>query len=209
MYFFPFRIAAAVFMRVTAPFCNVFQFETDYKNAPLVLFSAGRGERFAAIRARLKSGYGLKNRRNDTSLVLFVSAIVERTGGTNGQKSCKIITERQAGFAPNGQGFFMRVYRPSRGWWLVQADKEPRLHLEKGAAAAALHRADRYIRAGASRGRTPAMISGQEGATQAFFKNRAALCGPRPPAPLKILPHWTPSKHRAAHPSAWAGVGFP
>ena len=79
MYFFPFCIAAAVFMRMTAPFCNVFQFETDYKNAPLVLFSVGRGERFAAIRARLKSGYGLKNRRNDTSLVLFVSAIVERT----------------------------------------------------------------------------------------------------------------------------------
>ena len=24
-----------------------------------------------------------------------------------------------------------------------------------------------------------------------------------------ILPHWTPSKHRAAHPSAWAGVRFP
>lgn len=72
----------------------------------------------------------------------------------------------------------MRVHRPSRGWWPVQADKEPRLHLEKGAAAAALHRADRYIRAGASRGRTPAMISGQEGATQAIFKNRAALCGP-------------------------------
>ena len=154
MYFFPFRIAAAVFMLVAAPFCNVFQFETDYKNAPLVLFSVGRGERFAAIRARLKSGYGLKNRRNDTSLVLFVSAIVERTGDTNGRKSCKIITERQAEFTPNGQGasvgFFMRVHRPSRNWWPMQADKGPRLHLENGAAAAVLHRADRYIRAGAS-----------------------------------------------------------
>lgn len=92
-------------MRVAAPFCNVFQFETDYKNAPLVLFSIGRGERFAAIRARLKSGYGLKNRRDYTTPALFASAIVERTGGTNGQKSCKIITERRAKFTANGQGF--------------------------------------------------------------------------------------------------------
>ena len=121
----------------------------------------------------------------------------------------KLLQKDRPDLHRTAKGFFMRVHRPSRGWWLVQADKEPRLHLEKGAAAAALHRADGYIRAGASRGRTPAMISSQEGATQAFFKNRAALCGPRPPAPLKILPHWTPSKHRAAHPSAWAGVKFP
>ena len=126
-----------------------------------------------------------------------------------GKNRVKLLQKNRPDLHRTAKGFFMRVHRPSRGWWLVQADKEPRLHLEKGAAAAALHRADGYIRAGASRGRTPAMISSQEGATQAFFKNRAALCGPRPPAPLKILPHWTPSKHRAAHPSAWAGVRFP
>ena len=133
---------------------------------------------FTAIRACLKSGYGLKNRRDYTTPALFASAIVERTGGTNGQKSCKIITERRAKFTANGQGFLYACASAIKGWWLVQADKEPRLHLEKGAAAAALHRADGYIRAGASRGRTPAMISSQEGATQAFFKNRAAFCGP-------------------------------
>ena len=126
-----------------------------------------------------------------------------------GKNRVKLLQKDRPNSRRTATGFFMRVHRPSRGWWLVQADKEPRLHLENGAAAAALHRANRYFRAGVSRGRTPAMISGQEGATQASFKNRAALCGPRPPAPLKILPHWTPSKHRAAHPSAWAGVRFP
>ena len=70
----------------------------------------------------------------------------------------------------------------------MQADKEPRLHLENGAAAAALHRADRYIRAGVSRGRTPAMISEQEGATQAFFQKQSGTLWATTTGTLKDTP---------------------
>ena len=58
----------------------------------------------------------------------------------------------------------------------MQADKEPRLHLEKGAAAAALHRADRYIRAGASHAAASAMISHMGGSeTDAVPKQSGTL----------------------------------
>ena len=88
----------------------------------------------------------------------------------------KLLQKDRPDLHRTAKGFFMRVHRPSRGWWLVQADKEPRLHLEKGAAAAALHRADGYIRAGASRGRTPAMISHMGGSeTDAVPKQSGTL----------------------------------
>ena len=58
MYFFPFRIAAAVFMRVAAPFCNVFQFETDYNVQKLPSSCRTRGA-FCAINFGVS--YGMKD----------------------------------------------------------------------------------------------------------------------------------------------------
>ena len=116
VYGFEIRGSSAFLCRLK--FCLNLRRIIKYKSSPRSDQCGARGA-FAAIRAHLKSGHCLKNRRGHTSLVLFASAIVERTGDTNGRKSCKIITERQAEFTPNGQGasvgFFMRVHRPSRG----------------------------------------------------------------------------------------------
>ena len=88
----------------------------------------------------------------------------------------KLLQKDRPDLHRTAKGFFMRVHRPSRGWWLVQADKEPRLHLEKGAAAAALHRADGYIRAGASHAAASAMISHMGGSeTDAVPKQSGTL----------------------------------
>lgn len=88
----------------------------------------------------------------------------------------KLLQKDRPDLHRTAKGFFMRVHRPSRGWWLVQADKEPRLHLEKDAAAAALHRADGYIRAGASHAVASAMISHMGGSeTDAVPKQSGTL----------------------------------
>ena len=50
------------------------------------------------------------------------------------------------------------------------------MFLEK--AHFARHTADRYVRAGVSQRTAPARISYAEGAKQALFRNRAALCWP-------------------------------
>ncbi len=74
-----------------------------------------------------------------------------------GKNRVKLLQKDRLDLHRTAKGFFMRVHRPSRGWWLVQADKEPMLHIEKSRIRG-INKADRYVRAGVSQRTAPAMI---------------------------------------------------